>query len=472
MPSTFTPNLNLELQVTGENVDAWGGILNSNVITKLDQVLGSTVAIAVSNADITITTSQFQNLRFDVTGVKTADVNIILPDGRGGFFYVSNASTGAFKLNIKTANAGTNTIVLPVGGVWILTNGVTVALVEYPGDVLSIASAATTDLGTIRTRRPSVTGTATITSFGSTAVTSQPLYFVSFTGAAVLTHNAVSLILPGSRNITTAAGDFALALYLGGGNWQVLAYLPASGIPIFPNIVGGYRALKVLVASASTVTTTADAISLEDPNGYSFRALAVNVTADITVSGANGLDTGAEAASTWYNKWVIYNPTTQTLAALLSLSATAPTMPAGYTFKARVGAVRNDGSSNLLRTIQVGRRSQYIIGTNPTLPLVLASGIQGNVSTPVWVAIPWANFAPPTACALRTNIFSTGGNSCMAAPSNSYGAVNSNTNPPPIIYSAGAQASMNEMILESANIYYAGNVAQSTLFVYGWEDNL
>ena len=64
---------------------------------------------------------------------------------------------------------------------------------------------------------------------------------------------------------------------------------------------------------------------LQDSSGVPYRATAVNLTVDITVSGVNGLDTGSEAASTWYYIWVIYNGTT--VAGLLSTSATAPTMP-------------------------------------------------------------------------------------------------------------------------------------------------
>jgi hypothetical protein len=69
---------------------------------------------------------------------------------------------------------------------------------------------------------------------------------------------------------------------------------------------------------------------------------------DITASGAGGLDTGAEGASTWYYLWVIWNPATGTVKGLFSTSSSAPTMPSGYTFKLLVGAARNDGSSNLI----------------------------------------------------------------------------------------------------------------------------
>lgn len=80
---------------------------------------------------------------------------------------------------------------------------------------------------------------------------------------------------------------------------------------------------------------------------------AVNLTVDITASGANGLDTGTEASSTWYHLWVIFNGTTT--AGLISLSSTAPTMPSGYTYKGYVGALKNDASSNFLTMHQIDR---------------------------------------------------------------------------------------------------------------------
>ena len=76
---------------------------------------------------------------------------------------------------------------------------------------------------------------------------------------------------------------------------------------------------------------------------------------DITASGAGGLDTGSEAASTWYFIYLIWNPTTETEAGLLSASATSPTLPSGYTKKRLVGAVYNDGSSNFRRFVQHGK---------------------------------------------------------------------------------------------------------------------
>lgn len=81
----------------------------------------------------------------------------------------------------------------------------------------------------------------------------------------------------------------------------------------------------------------------------------VDLTIDISAgTGANKLDTGSEAANTWYSIWVICNPTTDTVAGLFSTSTTSPTMPSGYTKKRRVGWVRNIGTSNFWKFYQIG----------------------------------------------------------------------------------------------------------------------
>ncbi len=60
-----------------------------------------------------------------------------------------------------------------------------------------------------------------------------------------------------------------------------------------------------------------------------------------------GLDTGAEANSTWYHVWLIKRPDTGVVDALFSTSASAPTMPANYTLKRRIGAVYNTSGGTI-----------------------------------------------------------------------------------------------------------------------------
>lgn len=64
-------------------------------------------------------------------------------------------------------------------------------------------------------------------------------------------------------------------------------------------------------------------------------------TLDITASGVLGLDAGSEAVSTWYYIWAICNDAGTSVSAILSASATAPTLPSGYTKKRLIGAVYN-----------------------------------------------------------------------------------------------------------------------------------
>jgi hypothetical protein len=104
--------------------------------------------------------------------------------------------------------------------------GAVIRCLNYKG--ADIASAATTDLGAVEGLAHNVTGTTTITSFGT--VRAGVWKAVVFSGALTLTHNATSLILPGGANITTAAGDVALAMSEGSGNWRVWSYNKASGL--------------------------------------------------------------------------------------------------------------------------------------------------------------------------------------------------------------------------------------------------
>lgn len=91
-----------------------------------------------------------------------------------------------------------------------------------------IASATTTDIGAATGNFVHVTGTTTITGLGT--VQAGTIRVVRFAGALTLTHNATSLILPGSANITTAANDVAVFVSEGSGNWRCISYQPAGGV--------------------------------------------------------------------------------------------------------------------------------------------------------------------------------------------------------------------------------------------------
>lgn len=115
----------------------------------------------------------------------------------------------------------------------------------------NIASGATTNLSTATGVYVNVTGTTTITSFGTVSAGAERV--LTFTGALTLTHNATSLILPGSANITTAAGDTATMRSLGGGNWKCIDYVRASGQPIATTLSDSIMPARLGPAQASFI---------------------------------------------------------------------------------------------------------------------------------------------------------------------------------------------------------------------------
>jgi len=113
-----------------------------------------------------------------------------------------------------------------------------------------------------------------------------------------------------------------------------------SAIPSAASSVGTFRNLSASANGTSANISIAAVEIILETSGNAYKTVrAVSLTLNTAGSGANGLDTGTLAANTWYYKWVINNGTTT--AALASLSATAPTMPSGYTYKARHAHIRN-----------------------------------------------------------------------------------------------------------------------------------
>jgi hypothetical protein len=81
-------------------------------------------------------------------------------------------------------------------------------------------------------------------------------------------------------------------------------------------------------------------------------------TLDCGTTGANGLDAGTLANSTWYHLFVI-GKTDGTTALLASTSISSPTYPSGYTLKRRIGEFKTDGSAHILAYVQDGDRFSW-----------------------------------------------------------------------------------------------------------------
>ena len=373
------------------------------------------------------------------------------------------------------------------GAYWTLMNPQ--ATVEAPLPYTAVVSATTTTISSSACPnfKCEITGTTAITGFGSSATVGQVFYLV-FGGSLTLTYNATSMILPGAANITTAANDTAQATYLGSGNWQVLRYTAA----IQPaGFIGGISPLAVGLTVTndgstpnSKIDVTAQSAVLTN-TAYNASVTGVNISVVIDLSSSagssgNDLDTGSYAASTWYNVYLISNGTT--VAGLASLSSTSPTLPTGYTYYMRVGAMSSNGSTQLYRTIQRGVKAQYqVIGssTTPTYP-ILVNGSTGSPTTPTYTAFQVTGngyVLPPTAQTVTIFMNIYGNGACIGAmgPNGSYGALAYNaapSNPPPLMLSNNGDASLTgEFVLESNSVYAVSSCGSDTIMgVIGWTD--
>jgi hypothetical protein len=119
------------------------------------------------------------------------------------------------------------------------------------------------------------------------------------------------------------------------------------------NVLTPHESLIIKWVTTATVDVDADAVVLFDSSGNPKRFTSLNETLNIANSGANGLDTGSEANSTWYYIWAI-GKADGTLDALLSTSGSSPTLPTDYIYKGVLGCVYNNSSGNLLRYGQNG----------------------------------------------------------------------------------------------------------------------
>ncbi len=239
MADTLTTNLKLTNQTEGGNDNTWGIKVDDN-FERLDAILGNTTEITTTGGATSLTDEQelVANILVNGTLVSNATVNF---SGRGGRWVVANDTTGDFTLTVKVT--GETGVAIPQGTaqvVWCDGDDIRLGNTspEAAGEV-TVASAATTEILGAGSDLVAISGTATITSFGTGASVKR---FCRATGTFTITHNATSLICPGGSNIKAAAGDTFIVVSDESSNARILMYqragVPPSYLPI--GFVGNY----------------------------------------------------------------------------------------------------------------------------------------------------------------------------------------------------------------------------------------
>ncbi len=276
----------------------------------------------------------------------------------------------------------------------------------------------------------------------------------------------------GFTRLYSKTGD-TLAMINGAGSEIIIspvALASAQGLVITNGTVPN---TNISVSVTQAILTTAAGVPIRSGS-------VSNLICDLglTSGSPNRLDTGSLAAHTWYYVYLISNGTTT--ATLASISSTSPTLPSGYTYFMRIGAMQTDGSSNLYRTIQKGNKARYqITGTTNTssFPFTFSSSAGSWVS---WTVTGNGAGAPSTATSGNFGLANsdTTGELLGIAPNGSYANLAVTTvfsNPAPL----GIQVEVNlvfttyvEYVLESSAIFYFSNVAAPYSWVMGWTDSV
>ncbi|MCK5019411.1 MAG: hypothetical protein KAS32_20300 [Candidatus Peribacteraceae bacterium] len=191
-------------------------------VAKFDRQSKTVLALTMTDSDITLTNEQFDNAAFDISGVLTANVNLIVPNLEN-VFIIDNETSGSFTITVKhAASAG---IIAPQGsrtqfyttgikieGVFSSAGGTFTTLVTLAnGD--DIASATTVDLTAATGNTLHITGTVT-----TTALTMNPGLQMELIADAAwpLTYDATDMNLnTNGENYTCTVGDRLFVVYDG-----------------------------------------------------------------------------------------------------------------------------------------------------------------------------------------------------------------------------------------------------------------
>ncbi len=334
-------------------------------------------------------------------------------DASGGaktITHLAGATAGnGFEVGFRKADSSVNAVTIDGNGAETI-NGETQRVLRRQGEVewhrwdgsewvvtrdfidpakwTDIASAATTDLAAADGNYGDITGTATITALGTApAGTVRTARTVS---TPTFTHNATSLILPAAANITASAGDVFEFTSLGSGNWRCTALLPASGVSIgLPrSYLAGLTLSNDAGDTAHDINVTVGEARNADNDGDLL--LASEITKQIDATWAPGDDAGglsssltAPANNTWYHVFLIMVAGSVDVGFDTSLTGSNLATDHSATNYRRIGAVRTDGSANILGFLQIGDDFLWTTAKND-----LSNGTIANAGTTIALTVP------------------------------------------------------------------------------------
>jgi hypothetical protein len=158
MPSTYSPNLRIELIANGEQSGTWGSTTNTNLGTLIEDAIAGYISVSITSADQALTANngaadQSRNMVINLTTTTSANFNVYVPPVDKVYIIRNSSSYGATiycsTVLGNTTAAGTG-VTIPAGReTLVFSDATNVALgVDYLnslvlGTALPVASGGT-----------------------------------------------------------------------------------------------------------------------------------------------------------------------------------------------------------------------------------------------------------------------------------------------------------------------------------------
>lgn len=123
--ASFSTNLRFVKPTTGEFPNTWGTEVNNGITELVDSAIAGYASIAMTDADYTLTSAngtadQARTMMLNMTGVLSANRNVICPTGVTKLYFIKNATTGGSGYAITLKYSSGSGISIPNGRSMVL----------------------------------------------------------------------------------------------------------------------------------------------------------------------------------------------------------------------------------------------------------------------------------------------------------------------------------------------------------------
>lgn len=418
MASTWSP-YKVQLMATGENLATWGNVTNANLGTVLTEMVTGSVDITFASANETLTLTNTtnsqpaRNMRLNLIGTTGGATRDLIVPALEKVYIINNTCADG----VRVKNATGTGITVPAGKtMWVFNDGTNVVDVVTHLSALTLGTPlpqASGGTGQLSTQLVQFCGEGVWSSSTNLQVTlpvgavyAQTVgQCVAFTVPTANPSGTITLEVVGysaatiinSDGSALLAGDLATDIVytavFNGTEFQLQA-ATASVLSRFAQINSGTISGYICSNNVTYPTTRLD-ISVgncrDTTNTYSIQR-STGITKKLDAVWAAGTNQGGRdsatalaAGQTWHVH-AILNPTSGDTDILFSQSATAPTLPTGYTAFRRVMSIMlEQTSTNIKQFIQTGsyvqlktRNAEFSSTTNG-----VAAGTLRNMFVPL-----------------------------------------------------------------------------------------